>query len=249
MTQQSPLVIDAVSKAYGTHKALQQASLSLQQGEIFGLIGLNGAGKTTMIKTILNLIYADEGRIEIFGHPSFDVEARRQLSYLPEKFQPSRYLRGIEYLDLSLSYYGKGVDREQARKTCAALDLNPDVLDQRVGSYSKGMGQKLGLAAALMIAAPLYILDEPMSGLDPRARIALKDELLKAKKAGSTVFFSSHILSDIDEICDRIGVIHQGEILYVGTPKDFKAIHAEQHLERAFLNAITVRDKALAAAA
>lgn len=244
-----PLLIDAVSKCYGKHQALCAASLSLTQGEIFGLIGLNGAGKTTLIKTVLNLIYPNEGRVEIFGHASHDVDAHKQFSYLPEKFQPSRYLRGIEYLELSLSYYGKSVERDHARAICSALDLDPDVLDHRVGSYSKGMGQKLGLAAALMIGAPLYILDEPMSGLDPRARIALKNELLKVKASGSTVFFSSHILSDIDEICDRIGVIHQGEILYIGTPREFKHKHAEEHLERAFLNAITAKDKETKAAA
>ncbi len=244
----TPLTIDAISKTYGVHAALKQASLSLVSGEIFGLIGLNGAGKTTMIKTVLNLIYPDHGRVEVFGHAAFEVEARKQYSYLPEKFQPSRYLRGIEYLELSLSYYGKTVEKEHARAMCQALDLNPDVLEARVGSYSKGMGQKLGLAAALMIAAPLYILDEPMSGLDPRARIALKSELMKAKQAGSTIFFSSHILSDIDEICDRIGVIHQGEILYIGTPKDFKALYQDPSLERAFLQAITQKDAVQAAA-
>src|ERR1019366_2529923 len=118
------------------------------------------------------------------------------------------------YLDLSLSYYGRRLDRAQARHMAALLDLDPEVLGQRVGTYSKGMGQKLGLLGAFLINAPLLILDEPMSGLDPRARIRLKEAMLSARKEGRTVFFSSHILSDIDEICDRIGVIHEGRQLF-----------------------------------
>jgi ABC-2 type transport system ATP-binding protein len=234
----TPLQLHDISKKYGDRTVLEHISLSLAEGEMFGLIGLNGAGKTTLIKIILDLASANGGRAEIFGHNSTDIRARKNLSYLPEKFQPSRYLKGLEYLDLALSYYGKKLDREQARAMAAALDLNPDVLDARVGSYSKGMGQKLGLLGGLLLDVPLLILDEPMSGLDPSARIRLKNLLVDAKKKGRTVFFSSHILSDIDEICDRIGVIHGGKLCYVGKPDAFKSSQNEQSLEKAFLKSI-----------
>lgn len=234
----SPLHVDKVSKRYDGRLVLREVSFALLQGEIFGLIGLNGAGKTTLIKIALDLIRSDGGQVMIFGEHAASLEARRDLSYLPEKFQPSRYLKGLEYLDLSLSYFGRPLDVEAARAKAAALDLDPAVLDRKVGSYSKGMGQKLGLLAAFLIGAPLLLLDEPMSGLDPRARVRLKEELLAMRAAGTTVFFSSHILADVDEICDRIAVIHEGNLLFLGTPAAFKTAYGDAVLERAFLKAI-----------
>lgn len=238
MNAVAPLSINDVHKSYGDQKVLEGINFSLEPGEIFGLIGLNGAGKTTLIKIMLDLISCENGGVEIASVSAKDINARKNLSYLPEKFQPSRYLKGMEYLDLALSYYKKPLDKEAARKMAAELDLDPDVLESRVGSYSKGMGQKLGLVGAFLVDASLLILDEPMSGLDPRARIKLKDELLANKQAGKTIFFSSHILSDLDEICDRIGIIHDGKLYFIGTPKDFKDKMAETSLERAFLKVI-----------
>ncbi|MDX1975307.1 MAG: ABC transporter ATP-binding protein [Rickettsiales bacterium] len=233
-----PIDIQHIHKSYGTQPVLNDIQFSLNPGEIFGLIGVNGAGKTTLIKILLDLITANQGDARIFSVSTRDLNARRQLSYLPEKFQPSRYLKGEEYLDLALSYYGKKLDKARARELAKKLDLNPDVLSARVGSYSKGMGQKLGLLGAFMVDAPLLILDEPMSGLDPGARIKLKNMLLATREQGRTVFFSSHILSDIDEICDRIGVIHNGKLFFTGTPSAFKQQYSETSLEKAFLHAI-----------
>jgi ABC-2 type transport system ATP-binding protein len=234
----SPLEIRSVSKRYGSHQVLSDISFALQAGELFGLIGLNGVGKTTLIKTILDLTSADSGAVSLFGESSLLARARRRISYLPEKFQPSRYLRGMEYLSLSLSYYQRPLDEEEARRAALLLDLDPAALERKVGSYSKGMGQKLGLMAAFLVGSPLLILDEPMSGLDPRARILLKEKLLACKQEGKTIFFSSHILSDIDEICDRIGVIHDGRLIFLGTPPEFKRTHPTETLEKSFLKAI-----------
>jgi ABC-2 type transport system ATP-binding protein len=233
-----PLVITDIVKFYSRQQVLDKISLALKPGEIFGLIGLNGAGKTTLIKILLDLAKADSGSAAIFGEPTDHVKARALLSYLPEKFSPSRYLKGVEHLSLALSYYGKKLDLEKARQLAADLDLDPDVLTHKVGGYSKGMGQKLGLIGAFMVDQPFMILDEPMSGLDPRARIKLKDVMLRAKDEGKTLFFSSHILSDIDEICDRIGIIHDSKLVYLGTAKEFKPTFKEESLERAFLKAI-----------
>lgn len=238
MSTVSPLLVQDIHKSYGKQKVLENIGFSLNEGEIFGLIGLNGAGKTTLIKIMLDLITCENGGIEIAGISAKNINARRNLSYLPEKFQPSRYLKGIEYLELALSYYGKTLDKNAARKKAFELDLDPDVLGSRVGSYSKGMGQKLGLVGAFLVDASFLILDEPMSGLDPSARIKLKNELLTNKQAGKTIFFSSHILSDIDEICDRIGVINDGKLCFIGTPKAFKEKMQEVSLEQAFLRVI-----------
>ena len=118
------------------------------------------------------------------------------------------------------------------------LDLDPMALDRQARTYSKGMGQKLGLLATLLTGLPLLILDEPMSGLDPRSRIMLKDRLIEYREAGGTIFFSSHILADIEEICDRVGIMHGGKLVYLGTPADLIAKHQANGLERAFLAAI-----------
>jgi ABC-2 type transport system ATP-binding protein len=241
----APLAVSNIHKSYGDAKVLEDINLALIPGEIFGLIGLNGAGKTTLIKILLDLTAADQGSAELFGIKSTDLKSRRELSYLPEKFQPSRYLKGHEYLDLALSYYGKKLDLGAAKERAQALDLNPAVLSSRVGSYSKGMGQKLGLLGAFMIDVSLLVLDEPMSGLDPSARIKLKHMLLDEKSKGKTIFFSSHILSDIDEICDRIGVIHDGKLFFTGTPVEFKQRFRDESLEKSFLRAID--DRAIAA--
>jgi len=230
------LYLESISVVFDGFKALNNLNLDIGVGELRCIIGPNGAGKTTMI--LLDLVSAQQGKAQMFGIDTTSLQARRNLSYLPEKFQPSRYLKGMEYLDIALSYYGKKLDPRLARDYAVRLDLDPRVLDSRVGSYSKGMGQKLGLLGAFMIDASLLILDEPMSGLDPRARIKLKDVLLDNRKLGKTIFFSSHILSDIDEICDRIGVIHNGRLFFIGTPADFKRRYDEPSLEKSFLRSI-----------
>lgn len=233
-----PLEVNHISKQYHGNRVLDDVSFSISEGEIFGLIGLNGVGKTTLIKNILDLTTPDKGDAKLFGESCKTARARRHISYLPEKFQPSRYLRGNEYLSLSLSYFGKRLDGELARQEALKLDLIPQALDNKVGSYSKGMGQKLGLIGAFLVDAPLLILDEPMSGLDPRARIMLKERMLFYKSRGKSIFFSSHILSDIDEICDRIGVISNSKLVFTGSPAAFKEQHKALTLEKSFLQAI-----------
>lgn len=239
MTQHPvPLLASSLRKSYGKNLVLDDVSLSLVPGEIFGLIGLNGVGKTTLIKILLDLCRPDDGSALLYGESSAKASARRKISYLPERFAPSRYLRGEEYLSLSLSYFGKHYVAEKAVEEAIALDLAPEALQRKVGSYSKGMGQKLGLMGAFLVDAPFLILDEPMSGLDPRARIKLKERLLAEKAKGKTIFFSSHILSDIDEICDRIGVINAAKIIFTGLPADFKKQHPADSLEKSFLRSI-----------
>jgi ABC-2 type transport system ATP-binding protein len=240
----SVLNIRNVHKSFAGRKVLDSIDLTLGEGEIFGLIGLNGAGKTTLIKIMLDLMQADEGQVDIFDIASKDLASRSRLTYLPEKFQPSRYLRGVEYLELSLAYYGRSLDLEVAKSLAAALDLDPGVLSARVGSYSKGMGQKLGLLGAFLVNTDLLVLDEPMSGLDPRARIKLKEQLLASREAGKSIFFSSHILSDIEEICSRIGILHNGSLCFVGTPAHFKQQHGGLSLEKAFLHLLEERGQA-----
>ena len=234
----SPLSISHISKTYQKQVVLDDVSFAVEPNEIFGLIGLNGVGKTTLIKTILQLTKADAGGVAIAGVPAHLIQSRYNLAYLPEKFQPSKYLTGFEYLELTLSYYGKTLDKQIAREQASKFSLAPEKLSQKISSYSKGMSQKIGLIGAFMCQAPLLILDEPMSGLDPVARIHLKQEMLAYRNSGRSIFFSSHILSDIDEICDRIGIIHNTELAYLGTPKGLKTQQGCANLEQAFLSLI-----------
>ena len=230
------LGVHGVSVFYGRRRVLESIDLEVAPGEIFGLIGLNGVGKTTLIKTILDLAQAASGNVSIFGLDSRQPASRKAIAYLPEHLQPNRNLKGREFIDLSLAYFGVRLRdvEEQAR----SLALDPAALDRRMSTYSKGMVQKAGLLATLLSERPLLILDEPMTGLDPRARILLKDRLLAFRRDGGAVFFSSHILSDIDEICGRVGVIHDGRILFSGTPEAMRQRFGASNLERAFLAAV-----------
>lgn len=242
-TTVSPLSIAQVSASYGKTRILTDINFTLDEGEVFGLIGLNGAGKTTLIRSILSLGQS-LGTVEFFGEPNHVASSRRKMIYLPEKFMPAPQLNGWEHLSLLLSYFDQKVDRFRAKTIAEGLGFDTAALDRRVRTYSKGMGQKLGLIGVILADVPLMILDEPMSGLDPRSRVLLKDRVMEARDQGRTVFFSSHILADIEEICDRIGIIHGGRLIFLGTPSEFVAKYQSQNLERAFLTAIDQHESA-----
>ena len=236
---QSPaLAVDGITTRYGKHVVLEDVSLSVASGEIFGLIGLNGVGKTTLIKSILTLVKPVNGTVRIFGEDHKRPVSRAKLAYLPERFQPPPLLTGAEFVRFSLSYYGVRFDRAAAGATAADLGLEDAALDKRVGVYSKGMSQKLGLLATFMTGLPLLILDEPMSGLDPKARILLKRQVEAYRAQGNTVFLSSHILADLDEMCHRVAILHDGKLIYDGTPAALKERENSTSLERAFLAVI-----------
>ena len=239
-----PLVVEKLSAGYGRKTVIHDISFEVKPREVFGLIGLNGAGKSTLIKAVLGLGKA-QGDAHIFGVRSGPAESRRSLAYLPEKFLPSPLLKGWEFLSLTLAYYGRKLDRDTALSLCRGLDLDTEALDRTGRTYSKGMGQKLGLLGTMLIGAPLMILDEPMSGLDPRARIMLKDRLLEYRAAGNTIFFSSHILADIEEICDRIAIMHQGHLVFIGTPGELLQRTDRANLERSFLAMIETSEPAI----
>ena len=236
----SPLKITNLQKLFGSNIVFDNINLELNNNEIFGLIGLNGAGKTTLIKTILDLLKADKGDISISGISSLSVDSRKNLKYLPEKFQASTLLKGIEFLEI-FNNFNKNKDKtilENVYELVDMLSLDRQALNKKLSKYSKGMMQKLGLISTFLDNSKLIILDEPMSGLDPSARNCLKNLLLKHKNLNKTIFFSSHILSDIYEICDRIGILHNNKILFIGTPKELKEKHNQISLEKAFLKEI-----------
>lgn len=232
------LAVAGLAAGYGRQAVLDGVDLTVAPGEILGLVGLNGAGKTTLLKAMLDLHFVTAGRVEVFGTPHTDPASRRHLAFLPERLAPAPALKGREWLRLTLAPYGRGWDRAAADRMCRSLALDPAALDRRVATYSKGMAQKLGLASALLARRPLLVLDEPLSGLDPLARERLKETLRAERANGTALCFSSHILADVDALCDRVAVLHAGRIAFAGTPAELCARHGRDDLDRAFLDAI-----------
>lgn len=232
------LEISSIHAGYGKSVVLHDVSIDVRAGETFGLIGLNGAGKTTLIKLILGLKDQISGSISVDGHKAGSDAAKQRLAYLPERFDPAWFLNAYEFMKFTLSLYRRKLDKGQADAMALKLGLNVSFLPKKAQTYSKGMRQKLGLMTTFLTGTPLLILDEPMSGLDPLARAQVKNLLIEARAQGRTCFLSSHILSDMEELCDRIAVLHGGRILFTGTPAELLAQQKKPQLEQAFLSLI-----------
>ena len=230
-----------VAKRYGAAVALSGVSLRVAEGECIALAGVNGAGKTTLLKCMLDLLAVDNGAIEIFGVPHTTTSARSPVTFLPERFVPPYYLMGRDFLTYMAKLDGAQFDAARVIALLDALDLDIAALDKPVRSLSKGMTQKLGLAACLLSDKRLYILDEPLSGLDPRARARVKAQIVALKQAGKTVFFSAHALADIEDLADTMAVLHNSRLQFHGTPDALRAQYAHAgavDLEGAFLRCI-----------
>lgn len=194
--------------------ALKDCSLQIARGEIFGLLGLNAAGKTTILKILLGFIYPTWGSFEILGKRGIDASVRTKLGYLPEEPRVYEFLTAKEFLTFcgKLFNLSKSEIQKRAGRLMEALQIHP--LSQiRVKEFSKGMNQRLAIASALINEPEILFLDEPLSGLDPVGRKIVKEIVLNFKKRGGTVFFSSHILAEVEQMSDRIGILHQGKLL------------------------------------
>jgi ABC-2 type transport system ATP-binding protein len=238
-SQPAALRVRGLRKRFGTRIALDDVDLEIGPGEAFGLVGANGAGKTTLIKCVLDLCAASAGRIDIVGVAHRQPASRRALSYLPERFTPPHYLLGREFLETTAAIAGATFQLPRAERLLAELELDRSALERPVRQLSKGMTQKLGLAACLQSERRLYLLDEPMSGLDPASRVAVKSILSRLRDAGRTLFFTSHVLADVEELCSSVAVIDRGRVRFRGTPAGLCQCYGEPNLERAFLKCIT----------
>lgn len=234
---------DPVIQFYDVHRqrggvpVLAGVDFRVAPGEAIALVGVNGAGKSTLIKVLLDLQAADAGRIEIHGHPHTDRRARADLAYLPERFQPPYFLRGIQYLDYTERLFRHPRSREEALAQAAQLGLMPAELERSAQTYSKGMAQMLGLAACLLSGRRLLVLDEPMSGLDPTARVRLQRALRDARGAGRTIFFTTHLMQDAQALADRVLVLHEGRIVADEPPAELAARRGGD-LESAFVELV-----------
>jgi ABC-2 type transport system ATP-binding protein len=233
------IVVEGLTKTYKPMwpwlketTVLSNVSLSVGQGEIFGFLGHNGAGKTTTMKVLLGLVRPTCGRIELLGTPADNVAVHARIGYLPETPYFYDYLTADEFL----RFYGRlaGLPREGLQQRVPQLLERVGLMEARhrpLRKFSKGMLQRIGLAQALIHDPELIILDEPMSGLDPIGRKEVRDLILSLRDQGKTVFFSTHIVSDVEMICDRVGILAKGRMLTSGRIEDLVNEHVAQSVE------------------
>jgi ABC-2 type transport system ATP-binding protein len=219
------LKIEDVHKTFKTGfipkkiKILQGISLTVEEGEIFGYLGPNGAGKTTTLKCILGLLFPEKGKIEIFGYPHLHLKAKERVGFLPENPYFYDYLTASEFLRFYSYLFSQKKRKEKIDNLLSLVGLEKSA-DLQLRKFSRGMLQRIGLAQAILHDPSLLLLDEPLGGLDPLGRKELRDIIVRLKKEGKTVFLSSHILQDIEMICDSVAIIVNGQIINQGVLRD-----------------------------
>jgi len=229
------LKIEGLTKTYGNKKAVDNLSLHIQKGEIYGFIGHNGAGKTTTLKSCAGILRFDAGDIFIDGVSIKEdpIACKRRIAYIPDNPDLYEFLTGIKYLNFIADVYGVGKAEREARiaKYAAVFELTDD-LAQPVNAYSHGMKQKLALIAALIHQPSLMIMDEPFVGLDPIAAHALKGIMREICGMGGAIFFSTHVLEVAEKLCDKIAIIRQGRLVIAGPTGE---VRGNSSLENVFL--------------
>lgn len=198
--------------------SLRDCSLTVYSGETFGLLGPNGAGKTTLLKILLGILPPSAGTATVLGYPLGDRRSRGQLGYLPENPYFYDFLTGAEFLQYSAGLFGRPLPASRQHQLLELVGLSRAVVtNKRLRHYSKGMLQRIGLAQALINDPQLVFLDEPMAGLDPTGRVQVREIILTLQRQGKTIFFNSHVLADVELICDRIAILDQGELICGGS--------------------------------
>ena len=224
-----------IEKSFGKISVLKDVSLSLYKGEIFGLLGPNGAGKTTFIRCLLGLLKINSGEIDFNGRRLSAEDVLDNFGFLPENFIPPRNLKAVEFIKiLSWGLNHKAKDADYLLEIVGLKEHK----NKYIKTYSRGMIQRLGLAVCLIKEPKVIVLDEPTSGLDPIGQRDTLNILSRLKEEGKTVFFSSHILSQIEKVCTRIGIINRGAIKFIGTAEEVMKKHSVSFLEEAFLKEI-----------
>ena len=228
-----------VSKVYGNIKALKNFNLTVNNGEILGLIGHNGAGKSTVIKSLVSVINPTEGEIVVDGMRLKEnrVAIKEKIGYVSDSPNLFLKLSAMDYWDFIGGAYGlSDKDKDNRIKELLKIFDLGDAIFQSIESFSHGMRQKVFLIGALLANPSIWVLDEPMTGLDPQASFDLKELMRTHADKGNTVIFSTHVLQVAEQICDRIAILKKGELIYIGTIEDLKEVHPEQSLERIYLD-------------
>lgn len=243
------LSIKGLTKTYGngTYKALDNLNLELKPGEIFGFLGPNGAGKTTTIKILTGILPFNEGEVKICGE---DIRhnaraAKKNIGYVPDSHIIFDKLSGREYVDFMADIYGVDVAtrKQRAEKLLATFSLTED-FDRPIKDYSHGMKQKICIIGALIHNPKLWVLDEPMTGLDPQSSFELKELMRKHCAEGNTVFFSTHVLDVAEKICDRVGIVVKGKLIMTGSMEEIREASKDASLEEFFLSVAGKHDMA-----
>ena len=213
----SPAVwCSGLRKRYGRRTAVDDVSFTVGRGEVVGLLGPNGAGKTSVIKMLLGLVRPDAGEVLLLGRPGTDPRARRPVGYLPELFRYQPWLSPAEVLALHVRLAGVPVAAADRREVLGLVGL-ADRADDRLGGFSKGMQQRLGLAVALVARPELVVLDEPTSALDPLGRADVRDIVLSLRERGVAVLLNSHLIGEVERVCDRVVILDRGRVAAAGT--------------------------------
>ena len=214
---QAPAVwCSGLRKRYGRQQAVEDVSLQVDRGDVVGLLGPNGAGKTSVIKMLLGLVRPDAGEVMLLGRPATDPAARARVGYLPELFRYQPWLSAAEVLALHVRLSGIAVPAQEQRECLALVGLAERAGD-RVGGFSMGMQQRLGLAVALVAGPELVVLDEPTSALDPLGRVDVRDIVLALKSRGVAVLLNSHLIGEVERVCDRVVILDRGRVAASGT--------------------------------
>ena len=216
-TPDPAIVTSGLTKTYGPVTALAGLSMSVPRGEVFGFLGPNGAGKTTAIKLLLGLARPTSGTAEVLGAPAGDTAARRRVGYLPELFRYQAWLSAYEVLVLhcELGHVQKPKVQAEVERSLVTVGLAERAHD-RVGTFSKGMQQRLGLGVAMLGRPEVIFLDEPTSALDPVGRKDVRDIIRNLRDLGATVFLNSHLLTEVEQVCDRVAIVHHGTVIASG---------------------------------
>jgi ABC-2 type transport system ATP-binding protein len=214
-------------------RALDNLSVTVNQGEIFGFLGANGAGKTTTLKLLMRLIFPTAGSARILGHDIADVSMHSRIGYLPENPYFYDYLTALEFLNFcgQIFGYSKSARNTRTRELLTRVNLDESKWNTQLRKFSKGMLQRVGLAQALVNDPEVVFLDEPMSGLDPIGRREVRDLIAAMRQEGKTVFMCSHILSDIEVLCDRIAILKSGRLAHVGYLNELQSAVSGKHME------------------
>ena len=211
-------------KRYGRRPAVEDVSLEVGRGEVVGLLGPNGAGKTTVIKMLLGLVRPDAGEAMLLGRPAADPTARVRVGYLPELFRYQPWLSAAEVVTLHVRLSGIDVPGQQQRECLSLVGLAERAGD-RVGGFSKGMQQRLGLAVALVTGPDLVVLDEPTSALDPLGRVDVRDIVLDLRSRGVAVLLNSHLIGEVERVCDRVVILDRGRVAASGSLAELLGQH------------------------